>query len=1268
MCFIGWRLNNYYNLILRILFITLVTALSSCSNDDTTSGRFAIENEAGKGAFTLPPAITALEIDVGAISATLTIDDGSNPPRFESMTINGNQAEATVTGIAPGTYTVTISFYYTFFYEPQGEDVQIMLVDGVIPGVQVQTGQNTNVQFDIASYFYHDLDEDGIFNIVEIDRGTDPYNSSSIPLATCSQADGVIDCNFAPVASLVSVSGVAQVGNELTGQYTYNDEESDPEGSSTFRWLRDGVEIPGATGLSYTLVDADSSANIQFEVRPVATSGFTIGAPVLSGSVVVNNNAPVASSVSIVDDNGGVALVGELLIGNYTYSDRENDAEGTSLFRWLRNGTAISGATALNYTVVAADSGANLVFEVTPVASTGTTNGEAVVSNPINISNSPPVVSSVMITDTNGGSTVVGDTLTGSYDYFDIEGDNEGGSIYRWLRNGAAINGATSINYTVVAADVGGNLSFEVTPVASTGGSPGAPDTSGSISVVNSAPVFSSAGSVSVSENTTNIGYSAVATDPEGNTVTYLLSGGTDRIRFSLNSSTGALSFVNSPDYEFPADVDKNNVYNVDIKAIDGSGGESVLSVTVTVTDVSNLVAEVTFPPSNANLGGQVVQTTFAGKLIDLEDGIVEADDVALMNIDGNQVTVVPGSPGRWSVKVPVAIPSDTHTITVQSDTGVQSIFDYSTTNSPVLSNMPGVVIDSANNRALVVDDNMDALIAVNLSNGVRTVISNVDFGSGPLFTSPSDMVLDSTNNRVLITDYQINGLFSVNLTTGDRARIDNSGPFLSQPFALVLDSINNRVLVSDGLGGLQSIVAIDLASGIRSIVSSATIGTGPAFSNPKGIELDLANNRALVVDDNLNALLAVDLSSGNRSVVSDNSTGTGPTFNTPGRLALDLPNNRAIIIDNWDTEIFIVDLGSGNRTIRSDAFTGSGPKMQSPIELAYDSANNRVLVSDGPLHALLWVELTAGNRTIMSESRTGSGVAVVAAEDMRLDKNNGVIWVTRWYGVEAKIMKVDIATGNRTVVSDRAVGSGPFIDQVTRIDFRNGNTLLGLDRGITKALFEIDMSTGNRTILSSNTLGTGILFEQPWALAYNPITDRAYVANDDNAGQTDEIIEIDLSTGNRTILSDVNNGSGPTFSSPESLTMDLAHNRLLLVDRGVDGVTAIDLVTGNRTILSNASIGSGPNLSWPVGIIFNDALNRAFVTDWSLSAVFEINLDNGNRTIVSDEFIGTGIFLQNPRGPGIDEDNSLVYTADRSLGAVIVIDLDSGDRAILSM
>lgn len=79
----------------------------------------------------------------------------------------------------------------------------------------------------------------------------------------------------------------------------------------------------------------------------------------------------------------------------------------------------------------------------------------------------------------------VGSTITGSYTYYDPEGDLEYGSTFQWYRDGVAISGATNLSYTITNEDLGHGLVFEVTPRSLTGISPGKPIKSQNINIPN---------------------------------------------------------------------------------------------------------------------------------------------------------------------------------------------------------------------------------------------------------------------------------------------------------------------------------------------------------------------------------------------------------------------------------------------------------------------------------------------------------------------------------------------------------------------------------------------------------------------------------------------------------------------------------------------------------------------------------------------------------------------------------------------------------------
>jgi len=91
----------------------------------------------------------------------------------------------------------------------------------------------------------------------------------------------------------------------------------------------------------------------------------------------------------------------------------------------------------------------------------------------------------------------------------------------------------------------------------------------------NQPPAITSGGGadtagVELDEGSAGVG-TVVASDPEGAPVAYTIVGGADAALFIVDPATGALSFVSAPDYENPVDHNRDNVYEVDLQASDGS-------------------------------------------------------------------------------------------------------------------------------------------------------------------------------------------------------------------------------------------------------------------------------------------------------------------------------------------------------------------------------------------------------------------------------------------------------------------------------------------------------------------------------------------------------------------------------------------------------------------------------------------------------------------------------------------------------------------------
>ncbi len=95
--------------------------------------------------------------------------------------------------------------------------------------------------------------------------------------------------NTVPVASNVGFSGTFSIGNSITGNYTYTDNEGDIEGVSIFQWYQaddasgtNEVMITNENNINYTISASDNGKFIAFGVTPIAQTGALVGIEVKS--------------------------------------------------------------------------------------------------------------------------------------------------------------------------------------------------------------------------------------------------------------------------------------------------------------------------------------------------------------------------------------------------------------------------------------------------------------------------------------------------------------------------------------------------------------------------------------------------------------------------------------------------------------------------------------------------------------------------------------------------------------------------------------------------------------------------------------------------------------------------------------------------------------------------------------------------------------------------------------------------------------------------
>ncbi|MCP4365879.1 MAG: cadherin repeat domain-containing protein, partial [Planctomycetes bacterium] len=108
-----------------------------------------------------------------------------------------------------------------------------------------------------------------------------------------------------------------------------------------------------------------------------------------------------------------------------------------------------------------------------------------------------------------------------------------------------------------------------------------------------------SSATVNVAENQTSV-TTVTATDADGDTPTFTITGGADAAHFNINAS-GVLTLTSGKNFEAFTDNNSDGVYEVEVTANDGNTGTDVQTILVTVTDENEAPTLITLSASSVD-------------------------------------------------------------------------------------------------------------------------------------------------------------------------------------------------------------------------------------------------------------------------------------------------------------------------------------------------------------------------------------------------------------------------------------------------------------------------------------------------------------------------------------------------------------------------------------------------------------------------------------------------------------------------------------------
>ena len=559
---------------------------------------------------------TTTTTDIATLAAT---DGNSDHTVSYAITATGGGADGARFTIA-GTSNDRLRFVAVPDYEnptdalsatpasAAGDNVYIVVVTASSTNPSGSTNYQTS-NTDTTPYTLPTQTATQTFTITVTDV-TEPPSAPSAPMVTAATAT--------PTQLSVSWSAPTNTGPAITDYDVQYRTTGPPAGT----WQDAGFD---GTGTSTTLTGLTPGTAYQVQVRATNAEGTgswsasgsattaANAAPVFSSGTTAFNvaeNSTTVTTATATDSDSGDA-VSYAISGADSAKFSINTSTGALTFTSAPDYEAPTDVVS----ATPANAAGNNVYIVIVTASSGTGGRALSVSKTLLVTvtdeSEPPLapaalsVTAADATPTQLSVSWTAPTNTGkpAISGYDVE--------YRAGTSGSFTSHAhTGITTTATITGLTPGTSYQVQVRATNADGSGPWATDSETTAANAAPVFSSATTAfNVAENSTAV-TTATATDADTvvtDVVSYAMSGGADSAQFSINTSTGALTFTSAPNYENPADVVSatpsdaagNNVYIVIVTASSGTGGRALSvskTLTVTVTDETEVPGKPATP------------------------------------------------------------------------------------------------------------------------------------------------------------------------------------------------------------------------------------------------------------------------------------------------------------------------------------------------------------------------------------------------------------------------------------------------------------------------------------------------------------------------------------------------------------------------------------------------------------------------------------------------------------------------------------------------
>ncbi|MGI9324644.1 MAG: cadherin domain-containing protein [Pseudomonadales bacterium] len=1214
--------------------VTVPAWLTLTDNGDGTATLSGTPSDAEVG-----PHSIELQVSDGSLTSnqnfTLTVANINDDPVFTSA----NAFNVSENSVAVGTVTTT---------DVDGGAPQYTLVGAADDGlfnIDINTGA---LSFNAAADFESPADGggDNIYNItVQVDDGAGGVVTQNIAITVTNVDEFDVSAILDSDAAADTVSESSSIGD--TVGITASATDADTPDTVTYTLDDDAsglfaIDLNSGVVTVNSALDYETATSHNITVRATSTDGsfstviYNIGvsdendtAPVITPGQTFNVNEdagvadPVGTAVATDADTVG-SLQGWTIVGG--------NADGVFQIDGATGAITIANTTNLNFE---ASNQYTLTLQVGDGSNVSTT--ETVVVD-INDVNEAPTFASAPITSA---------TEDVAYSYLISTNDQDGNPVTitditlpAWLTLVDNGDGTATLSGNPTNAEVGPH---SVTLQVSDGSLTSNQNFTLTVANVNDDPVFTSANAFNVLENATTVG-TVTTTDVDGGAPQYSLVGVVDDGLFNIDMNTGALTFAAAPNFESPADVGGDNVYNLTVQVDDGAGGIVTQNVSVTVSNVNEFATSAITDADGTT--DSVSESASIGTVVGITASATDADapDTVTYTLDDDAggLFAIDLNSGVVTVSAALDYESATsHNITVRASStdGSSTTQAFTIGIGDVNDNLP--VVTPAQNFSINEDAVLNDVVGTVLATDLDTVgslqgwsivggntdgIFQIDAATGVIsIADPSNLDFESTNQYTLAVQVgdgsNVSASESVVIDIND---VNEVPTFTSAPLTAATEDLlySYTITTSDVDGDALAITDTTLPAWLTLVDNgdgTATLsGTpGNAEVGPHTIELQVSDG-ALVSTQNFTLTVTnvnddPVFTSLNAFVLAENiaAVGTVTTADVDGGAP------QYTLVGAVDDSLFSIDVNSGALSFNA------APDYDTPGDLNADNIYNlTVQVDDG-----------AGGVVTQNVSVTITNIdefdtSAVSDSDPAADSVSEDASIGSTVGVTAFADDADAPDSVTYSLDDDAGG---------RFDIDSNTGVVTLN-----AALDYELATSHDiTVRAQSTDGSSSL--QVFTIAVGDVNDTAPVVT---PAQTFNINE-------DAVLNDV---VGTVLATDQDTVGSLQGWNI--VAGNTDGVFQIDAVSGAISIADPSNLNFESANQYTLTVQVGDGINLS-VTE---TVVVDINDVNEAPTFVSAPVLSaTEDLLYSYTITTNDVDGDALTITDVTLPAWLTL-VDNGD------